>query len=209
MKVVLATHNRHKVEEIESILSDLPIELLSLDNFPEIGEITEDGVTLEENARKKAQTVFQMTGLISLADDTGLEVEALDGKPGVYSARFSGEDATYAQNNEKLLREMRSVPHDKRQAKFRCVVSIIGNGIDEIAVGEVPGKILNEVRGKNGFGYDPLFVPDGYEMSYAEMNSDLKNRLSHRARALEEAKKIFEKLIGNSGGFPPASLPVL
>ena len=194
MKVILATHNCHKVEEIKSILSDLPIELLSLDNFPEVGEIIEDGATLEENARKKAQTVFQMTGLLSLADDTGLEVEALGGKPGVYSARYSGENATYQQNNEKLLREMRHIPPDKRLAKFRCVVSIVGDGIDEIAVGEVPGRILNEARGKNGFGYDPLFAPDGYDITYAEMDSDLKNKLSHRARALEEAKEILKRL---------------
>lgn len=194
MKVVLATHNRHKVEEIKSILSDLPIELLSLDNFPGIGEIIEDGATLEENARKKAQTVFQMTGLLSLADDTGLEVEALGGRPGVYSARYSGENATYQQNNEKLLREMRHIPPDKRLAKFRCVISMVGNGIDEIAVGEVPGTILEELRGKNGFGYDPLFVPDGYDITYAEMDSDLKNKLSHRARAIEEAKEILKKL---------------
>ncbi len=194
MKVILATHNCHKVEEIKSILSDLPIELLSLDNFLEVGEIIEDGATLEENARKKAQTVFQMTGLLSLADDTGLEVEALGGKPGVYSARYSGENATYQQNNEKLLREMRHIPPDKRLAKFRCVVSIVGDGIDEIAVGEVPGRILNEARGKNGFGYDPLFAPDGYDITYAEMDSDLKNKLSHRARALEEAKEILKRL---------------
>ena len=201
MNVVLATHNLHKVEEIRKILSGPPcvekglsIDFLSLDNFPEIGEIIEDGTTLEENARKKARTVYHQTGLLSLADDTGLEVEALAGRPGVYSARYAGERATYQENNEKLLLEMKGVPRPGRAAKFRCVISIIGNGIDEIAVGEVDGIILNELRGTNGFGYDPLFMPDGYELSYAEMDMELKNKLSHRARALEEAKTILEKL---------------
>ncbi len=207
MKIVLATHNRHKVEEIRSILSDLPFELLSLDDYPEIGEIMEDGETLEDNARKKARFVFDSIrnsiptaefqpgqNFLSLADDTGLEVDALGGRPGVYSARYSGENSTYEQNNRKLLLEMKDVPLERRGAKFRCVISIIGKGIDEIAAGEISGRILNEARGKNGFGYDPLFHPDGYETSYAEMDSELKNKLSHRARALEEAKKILIEL---------------
>ncbi|MCL4538072.1 MAG: RdgB/HAM1 family non-canonical purine NTP pyrophosphatase [Bacteroidetes bacterium] len=198
MKVVLATHNRHKVEEIRDILAGLDIELLSLDEFPEIGEIIEDGETLEENARKKARTVFQATGLLSLADDTGLEVEALGGRPGVYSARYSGEGATYARNNAKLLRELKGIPPERRKAKFRCVISIIGDRIDEIAVGEVPGRIIDEVRGTNGFGYDPLFVADGYAITYAEMNSDVKNTLSHRARALAAAKRILLRLTQQS-----------
>ncbi len=213
MKIVLATHNRHKVEEIRHILSDLPVELLSLDSFPEIGEIVEDGETLEENARKKARTVYELIqksppeadppaaekvksqNVLSLADDTGLEVDALGGRPGVYSARYSGEQATYKQNNEKLLRELNSVPFERRTARFRCVISIIGKDIDEIAVGEVPGRILLATRGGNGFGYDPLFLPDGYDVSYAEMESALKNKLSHRARALEEARQILKRLI--------------
>lgn len=203
MKIVLATHNRHKVVEIRHILSDLPVELLSLDNFPEIGEIVEDGETLEDNARKKARTVYELIQkakrksqkLLSLADDTGLEVDALGGRPGVYSARYSGEHASYRQNNEKLLRELDSVPFERRTARFRCVVSIIGEGIDEIAVGEIPGKILTATRGGNGFGYDPLFLPDGFDISYAEMDPTLKNKLSHRALALAEARKILERLI--------------
>ena len=207
MKIVLATHNRHKVEEIRHILSDLPVELLSLDNFPEIGEIIEDGDTLEENARKKARTVYDLIqkyppmaekgksqNILSLADDTGLEVDALGGRPGVYSARYSGENATYRENNEKLLGELGDTPLEKRTARFRCVISIIGNGVDEVAVGEVPGRILSRERGSNGFGYDPLFLPDGFDISYSEMETALKNKLSHRARALEEAKKILKRL---------------
>ncbi len=198
MKVVIATHNRHKVQEIRDILSEQEIELLSLDSFPEIGEIIEDGDTLEDNARKKARTVYNATGILSLADDTGLEVEALGGRPGVYSARYSGEHATYEQNNRKLLGELKKFPPEKRKAKFRCVISIIGKGIDEIAAGEVPGRIIDEVRGKNGFGYDPLFMADGYDITYAEMDSDLKNKLSHRARALEKAKIILTRLSGEN-----------
>ncbi len=199
MRVVLATHNRHKVEEIRDILAGLDIELLSLDSFPEITEIEEDGETLEENARKKAVAVFDLTHILSLADDTGLEVEALGGRPGVYSARYSGENATYQRNNEKLLGEMKGVPPERRKAKFRCVISIIGGGVDEIAVGEVPGRIIESPRGTNGFGYDPLFVPDGYEITYAEMDSELKNSLSHRARALEKAKDILKSLVSARG----------
>ncbi len=202
MQIVLATHNRHKVEEIREILSDLPFELMSLDDFPEIGEIVEDGETLEENARKKAKVIFdsiqnskiKIQNFLSLADDTGLEVDALDGRPGVYSARYSGEKATYEENNRKLLHELKDVPPEKRTAKFRCVISIFGNSVDQLAVGEVRGRILNAARGTNGFGYDPLFQPDGHEKSYAEMDSELKNKLSHRARALEEAKMIMKQI---------------
>ncbi len=194
MKAVLATHNRHKVEEIMDILAGLDVELLSLDNFPEIGEIEEDGDTLEENARKKARTVHDATHILALADDTGLEVDALGGRPGVYSARYSGENATYSQNNEKLLGELNGVPGERRTAKFRCVISIIGDGIDEIAAGEVRGTIIGETRGANGFGYDPLFVPDGHNETYAEMASELKNSLSHRAKALAQARVILGRL---------------
>lgn len=201
MKIVLATHNLYKVEEIRSILSGLEIELLSLDAFPAIGEIEGDGETLEENARKKAAAVFDATHILSLADDTGLEVDALGGRPGVYSARYSGENATYRQNNEKLLGELKGIPRERRTAKFRCVISIVGDGVDEIALGEVPGRIIESTRGTNGFGYDPLFVPDGYDVTYAEMDSELKNRLSHRAKALEEAVKILEKLASKNKTF--------
>ena len=195
MKLVLATHNRHKMEEIRDILTGLPIDLLSLDNFPEVGELIEDGATLEENAKKKARAVYVKTGILSLADDTGLEVAILGGRPGVYSARYSGESATYEKNNEKLLGELSDVPIEKRNATFKCVIAIIGNGIEDTAVGEVHGRIIERTRGKNGFGYDPLFVPDGYDLTYAEMNSALKNKLSHRAKALDGAKRILRKLI--------------
>jgi XTP/dITP diphosphohydrolase len=198
MKIVLATHNLHKVEEMKKILSDMPVELLSLDSFPAIGEIIEDGTTLEENARKKAQVVYQYTGLLSLADDTGLEVDVLGGEPGVYSARYAGENSTYKENNEKLLVALSNVPPEKRTAKFKCVISIIGKNIDEIAVGEVNGRISTEARGKNGFGYDPLFIPDGFLKTYAEMEPELKNQLSHRAKALEKVKKTLKELIQQS-----------
>jgi XTP/dITP diphosphohydrolase len=204
MKIVLATHNRHKVDEIKNIFSDSSLELLSLDNFPEIGEIIEDRMTLEENARKKARFVFdtiensksKIGNFISLADDTGLEVDALGGRPGVYSARYSGEKATYDENNRKLLLELKNIPPEQRTARFRCAISIIGKNIDKIAIGDMPGRILNEARGKNGFGYDPLFVPEGYERSYAEMDSNLKNKLSHRAKALGEVRRILKELTG-------------
>ena len=202
MKIILATHNSYKVAEIKQILSDLPSEILSLDNFPSVGEIVEDGKSFEENARKKSKSVFEiihrsnpeMGEFLALADDSGLEVDALGGRPGVYSARYSGENATYGQNNEKLLSELMSVTKEWRGARFRCVISVYGSGVDEVASGETRGSILESLKGSNGFGYDPLFLPDGYDLTYAEMPQDLKNTMSHRAKALQSAGRILRRL---------------
>jgi|YelNatPaOPRAMG01_1025707.scaffolds.fasta_scaffold00044_55 XTP/dITP diphosphohydrolase len=202
VKIVLATHNPHKVSEIRSIFFDMPVKLLSLDNFPEVGEIEEDGFTLEENARKKASLVYRLTGITAMADDTGLEVDYLNGAPGVYSARYAGRNhfkpssgqPDYEANNAKLLKELDGVSWDQRGATFRCVISIVGPEIDKLVEGKVRGKITLEPKGRNGFGYDPLFLPDGFDMTYAEMSNSQKNMVSHRAIALQKAREIINEL---------------
>lgn len=192
-KLVLATHNKHKAEEFKALLGDLPVELLTLDGFPGIGEIIEDEDTLEGNAEKKAREVFRATGLPTLADDTGLEVHYLGGEPGVYSSRYSGLNATYESNCKKLLANLRGVPPRRRAARFRCVLQFIApDNIKFRADGIIKGVIIETPRGLNGFGYDPIFLPDGQSKTLAEMSPSEKNSLSHRASA---AKAIKPKLI--------------
>ncbi len=183
--IVVATRNVHKVEEIRAMLAGLPVAVKDLREFPDCPEVEEDGETLEENALKKARVAFQCTGLPVIADDTGLEVYYLLGAPGVYSARYAGEDATYADNNRKLLKAMTQVPARRRQARFRCVVALVSRSGEQLFEGKVEGDILRETRGANGFGYDPVFRPDGFRESYAELAAELKNSVSHRARAIE------------------------
>jgi XTP/dITP diphosphohydrolase len=178
-RFVLATANPDKAEEIRVILGD-GVELLP--RPASVGEVEETGDTLEENARLKAAALADATGLPAIADDTGLEVEALDGRPGVYSARFAGEDATYADNVAKLLSEMEHAT--SRGARFRTVAAVVWpDGRELLAEGEVKGHIASAARGHAGFGYDPVFVPDGENRTFAEMAPDEKHRLSHRGRA--------------------------
>ncbi len=193
MKIVLATRNKHKVEEIKQILEIYldpnlysQIEILDISNFPWVPEIEEDGKTFAENALKKARVIHELTGLCSIADDSGIEVDFLNGEPGIYSARYAGERATDYENNEKLLRLLDGVPIEKRTATFRCVLAYVDGRVEKIFEGATKGKVIFEPRGMGGFGYDPLFVPDGYELTYAEMPKDLKNRISHRSKALQK-----------------------
>ena len=197
MKIVLATKNQDKVKEIKQLLKDIAVEVFTLDHFPEIGEIIEDGVTLEQNAIKKAKTVFHRTGLIAVADDTGLEVDALAGKPGVFSSRFAGEDATYEDNVRKLLQRMEGIPESERGARFRCVISIVGPGIAQSVDAVCSGMITRQKRGVAGFGYDPVFWVAEYGQTFAEMPLELKNRISHRGLALQKAKKVLQQLAAN------------
>jgi XTP/dITP diphosphohydrolase len=146
---------------------------------------------LEANALKKARTAFARTGLPSLADDSGLEVYYLNGKPGVHSARYAGENATYDDNNRKLLRAMLGTMLEQRTARFRCVIAFVAKDIEKVVEGVCPGSIAEEPRGSGGFGYDPLFVPDGFTKTYAELSSDTKNRISHRGKALNEIKDVL------------------
>jgi XTP/dITP diphosphohydrolase len=190
--IVLATRNRDKAAEFQGLLDGLGVKLLTLDAFPGVGEIEEDAPTLEGNARKKAEEVFHLTGIPALADDTGLEVHYLNDAPGIYSSRFSGPGASYEENVKKLLRELRGVPPRRRTARFRTILAFVPRpGICHLAEGSVKGVILESPRGTGGFGYDPVFLPQGASQTYAEMDLATKNHLSHRARAAEKLKQIL------------------
>ncbi len=182
--LVLATNNSHKVRELRSMLDGMDVEIRTLGDFPQCGEVVEDGLTLEENALKKARAAFRCSGLPSIADDTGLEVYYLLGAPGVYSARYAGEHCSFADNNRKLLKEMTQVPTRRRQARFRCVIAFVAPGIERTFEGSVEGSILRQNRGANGFGYDPVFLVTEAGKTLAEMTLEEKNAVSHRARAL-------------------------
>ena len=195
MQIVLATHNRGKMKEMSSILAHLPVKLLTLDDFPQIGEIPETGETLKENAFIKAETVHQKTGLPALADDTGLEVVALDGAPGVHSSRYDGETATFEDNCRKMLQEMDGIPAEERTAQFHTVIAFVSDSGNEWTEGMVEGRILENKRGDGGFGYDPLFYYPPLKKTFAELNSELKNNISHRGKALRNFCQILEKRI--------------
>jgi len=195
LQIVLATHNRGKMEEMSAILGHLPFELLALDAFPEIGDIPETGNTLKENAFIKAETVHRLTGLPALADDTGLEVDALNGAPGIYSARYAGADATFDDNYQKMLKELHGIPVEKRTARFRTVIAFVNGGEKEWVEGVAEGRILEEKRGIGGFGYDPIFYYPPLRKTFAELDSVEKNSISHRGRALRNFCGILEKWI--------------
>ena len=196
MKLVIATRNKHKLEEIRAIFSLGALDLASALDFPEIPDVVEDGLTFEDNAVKKAVTLARATGCWALADDSGLEVDALDGRPGVYSARYAGEPADYEANNRKLLAELQG--QSNRRARFRCVVALADpSGKSRVVQGQCGGVIVDRPRGRAGFGYDPLFVPDGYTETFAEMEAGLKNKISHRGRALAEAKKAWGSIFAS------------
>lgn len=184
-KIVLATRNQNKVEELQELLKDLDIRILSATDFPELKEVEEDGDTLEDNALKKAHYVAKITNLPALADDTGLEVDALDGRPGVYSARYAGENVTYQDNVKKLLYELKDVTDlERRNAQFRTVIAFVNDNQEYLFEGGCKGKILDIQRGTGGFGYDPVFQPDGYDQTFAELSMEEKNKISHRGKAV-------------------------
>ena len=191
-KLVLATHNSHKQQQMSALLSHLGFIIVGLDDFPQIGEIEETGTTLLENSLIKARTVHKITGLPALADDTGLEVDALDGAPGVYSARYAGNNPSYEDNINKLLFELKGLQLDNRNARFRTVISFVDDNEELLSEGVIEGVITLDSRGRDGFGYDPIFQPESYDRTFAEMEQDEKNLISHRARALEKMKKILE-----------------
>lgn len=195
MQIVLATHNRGKMEEMAAILGHLPVELLTLDAFPEIGDIPETGNTLKENAFIKAETVHRLTGLPALADDTGLEVDAFNGAPGIYSARYAGADATFDDNCQKMLKELHGIPVEKRTARFRTVIAFVNGGEKEWVEGVAEGRIIEEKRGIGGFGYDPIFYYPPLRKTFAELDSVEKNSISHRGKALRNFCGILEKWI--------------
>ncbi|MCC7430905.1 XTP/dITP diphosphatase [bacterium] len=194
MQVVIATRNAKKLNELKEILGE-EFELLTLDSFPNAPEVIEDGTSFTENALKKATEIFEFTGITAIADDSGLEVDALDKKPGIHSARFSGENATDEQNNELLLQKLANVPEQERTAKFVCVIAVVGKNIRETFEGSIEGTILLAPFGKNGFGYDPLFFVKGHCVTFAQMPNQLKNKISHRSQALQKLFLNIERLL--------------
>ncbi len=187
MKLLIATRNRHKLDEIRQIFKLDNLELVAADDVEGLPEdVVEDADTFEGNALKKARTLSLASGLWTMADDSGLEVDALDMAPGVYSARYAGEECDYAANNAKLLRELEGV--ENRSARFRCVIALCApDGQEWTVSGVCEGSIGYVPRGVNGFGYDPLFIPKGYNQSFAELESMVKNGMSHRGNALAKA----------------------
>ena len=181
-KLVVATNNAHKLEEISAILGD-EMELLSLKDINCHADIPETANTLEGNARQKAMYIYENYGMDCFADDTGLEVDALNGAPGVFSARYAGDGHDSEANMEKLLKELKG--KENRKAQFRTAICLIMEGKEYLFEGIVKGEIIAEKRGGAGFGYDPIFVPEGYEQTFAELGNDIKNTISHRARAVE------------------------
>ncbi len=195
LEIVVATRNRDKFREIRDILKDLPLELVSLEDFPDVISAEEDGSTFEENALKKALHVWRQTGKATLADDSGLEIDVLDGQPGVRSARYAGSEHDYEKNNAKVLDLLRGVPKEKRKARFVCVaVLVTPAGKIVMNRGEVEGEIAEEPRGAGGFGYDPIFFLPRYGKTVAELDEATKNKMSHRARALEGIKNFIRGL---------------
>ena len=195
MKIVLATHNHDKEIELQHSLQGLGVEICSLSEYPDIGEIEETGTTLLENSLLKAHTVHGRTGLPAIADDTGLEVDALDGAPGVYSARFAGADATYEDNLNKLLFSMEEVSEERRSARFRTVISFVDGNQELWTEGHIDGKIIDFPRGNAGFGYDPVFYIPQLEKTFAELSTEEKNKISHRGLALQKLRKILVNVL--------------
>ncbi|MFH1288000.1 MAG: XTP/dITP diphosphatase [bacterium] len=188
--IVVATRNKGKLKEIREILGALSVNLLSLDDFSRLPEVIEDQLTFQDNALKKAKVIAEITGLPVLAEDSGLEIRALGGRPGIYSARFAGENANDAKNTKKVLDLMRDVPEEKRQARFiTSACFFIPASFKFFTEGICEGNIIFKPLGENGFGYDPIFVPKGYKKTFAELSKTVKNRISHRAKALREMRK--------------------
>lgn len=193
-RLVLATRNRDKVTEIAQLLEELNLELHTLIEFPDAPVVIEDGETLKENAIKKAREIAEHTGMPAVADDTGLEVDALNGAPGVYSSRYAGENASYEDNVRKLLQELEAVPSERRSARFRCVVALVAGGDTHTVEGVCNGVIIDAPRGDQGFGYDPVFFVPEHGQTFAEMQPNLKNQISHRARAFEALKQTLLRI---------------
>jgi XTP/dITP diphosphohydrolase len=193
-ELLVASRNKGKLVEIARILDGFVERLYSLADFPDIPAVREDGDTFEENARKKAMCAALASGIPVLADDSGLVVDALDGRPGVYSARFAGEESSDAENNEKLLRELAGVADEKRTAAFHCVaVLCFPDGSSRVFRGELKGVILDRPRGAGGFGYDPLFLVPEQGKTLAELGMDIKNGISHRGKALEGLRSFLSR----------------
>ena len=192
-QIILATGNKHKVVEIKNILKDLHVDIKPMTDFEKYPEVIEDGKTLQDNAIKKATVVAKYFNCWAIADDTGLEVAYLNGQPGVYSSRYAGENCSYADNNNKLLKALENVAMENRQAQFRCIIALSDSQgkIKILAEGKIKGYIANSLLGQTGFGYDPLFYVPQYQKTFAQLGEEIKNKISHRALALQNFKDKF------------------
>jgi len=193
-RFVLATRNPDKVREIQGILEEEAWELLSLLDFPQAGEVYENGKTFLDNALEKARASYQWTGIPSLADDSGLEVDYLGGAPGVRSSRFAGEGKDYRKNNAKLLGLLKDVPREKRTARFRCIVALVDGEEERWVEGVCDGVVLEELCGDSGFGYDPVFFVPEKQKTFAEMTAEEKNAISHRGIAFRKMAQVIREL---------------
>ena len=192
-RIIAASSNAHKIKEIQAIMGKFGMEVVSRKDagVPEF-EIVEDGETFEENSKKKAVEIMKVSGEITVADDSGLMVDYLGGAPGVYSARFAGEECDDEKNNLKLMKLLEGLPQEEKKAQFVSVITLAyPNGEVLVARGECPGRIIEVPTGENGFGYDPLFVPDGFDKTFAQLTEDEKNKISHRAKALEKLEELL------------------
>ena len=196
MRIIFATGNKDKMKEIRAILADLGMEILSMKEAGLTADITEDGVTFEENAEIKARAIAGLCRDIVLADDSGLEIDALGGEPGIYAARYLGEDTSYRVKNKNLIDRLEGIPDEKRTARFVCAIAaVFPDGSSEVVRGVIEGRIGYEERGNNGFGYDPIFIAPEYGCTTAELSEEQKNRISHRGKALEMMKIIIKDRI--------------
>ena len=198
--IILATHNKDKQVELSSELNSKDVNILSLGDFPQIGEIVEDGNTLKENALIKAHTIYSITGLPSISDDTGLEVDALNGEPGVFSARYAGENCSYMDNVNKILKSMSKIPLDLRRAQFKTVMAFVSDNMELVSEGSVEGLITTKPKGIGGFGYDPVFYVPEMMKTFAEMTIEEKNKISHRGIATRNMVELLysHQIIPNS-----------
>ena len=193
MEIILATHNLDKSKELQESLRDSKIKILTLSDFPEIGEIVEDGNSLEENAFIKSRTVFNLTNIPTISDDTGLEVDALNGAPGIYSARYAGINASYTDNVNKMLNQLKNVEKNLRTATFKTVVTFVSNDLELVSEGSVKGFITEKPSGNSGFGYDPIFYVIEKNKTFSEMNINEKKECSHRGKAIANLKQLFKE----------------
>src|SRR3989338_10199544 len=195
-ELIIATTNQGKLLEIRELLSAMDLKITSLADYPDAPRIEEDGKTFSQNALKKAAIIALYTGKLTVGEDSGLEVKALGGRPGIYSARFAGPGATDKKNNLKLLRSLRGVPLSKRRARYRCCAALVdGRGIIDVVSGQCAGLIALRPKGANGFGYDPLFFLPRYTKTFGELNPAVKGKISHRSRALRKIKKSLQQYL--------------
>lgn len=193
LEVIVATRNKGKIREIKEALKGLGLRVYALSDFPDVPEIEEDGRSFAENALKKAHFYSKYFGKVTIADDSGLEVDGLGGLPGIYSARYAGEGASSQENNQKLLREMQGLPVSKRGARFKCIIAVVSHdGKEAVAEGSCKGRIGFKEKGKKGFGYDPLFILPNSKKTMAELSLEEKNAMSHRGKALSKIRRIIQ-----------------